>query len=149
MVWRFIRKPAVLLILGLVLLASGVALLLGQWQWMKEKDQLESLIGDYVAFHNTGDIQGIRELIYWEGVSDRTRRIFLFAMQEESLFPIKGIRYRPYEDEDRSQLLGGVALPPQVKPRWRVWLELDSDDRFTSSWLIGETPEGLRFLIGQ
>jgi len=135
--------------MGLVLIAFGLILILGQWQWSQKNSQVEELLQRYVGYHNDGNTEGIRSLIYWEGVSDRTRRIFTFAMQEETLFPIKEIRYRPFEEKDREELLSGVSIPIGVTPVWRVWLVLDSEDRFTSSWLVGQTSEGLRFLIGQ
>lgn len=108
-----------------------------------EPQALVKFAGTYAQLHNAGDVDGLMELIDIQGDDPKIIRQVRLALTEETRWPVKSVRFEPIENEDVEKLSATLSAAPQ----WRFIVTLDTEDRFTSVWLAGETGEGIRLLL--
>ena len=102
--------------------------------------KLASFSEKYSVLHHNQDIPGLLQLIdYEEAQLGAIRR----ALNEETRWPLESLSFEPISKEESERLGENLS----VEPRWRFFVTLDTEDRFTSEWLIGVTPEGIKILL--
>ena len=97
----------------------------------------------YEKLHEAGDVEGILDLIEIQGHDPAVERQVRRALSEETRWPIARTRYESLSTEEAQTLSASYPAPPQ----WRFLVTLDTEDHLTASWLVGETPEGIRLLL--
>ncbi len=120
----------------------ALALLVGACS-RPDQRALESFVQTYVSSHNSGDVQTLVDLVELPENRPDLRRFVQMAFAEEVLWPLKDIQIEPLSRKERDRIKDRFPL----EPRWRVYVILDTEDRFTSIWLAGKTGDEVALLV--
>ena len=107
------------------------------------EDGLARFAESYRERHAAGDVEGLLELIALPEDSPDLRRFVVRTLSEETRWPLKDIQAARLPSRERRDLRHDYPLPPL----WRVYVILDTEDRFTSVWLAGRGEEGVKLLV--
>lgn len=105
------------------------------WTGCSRPDQeaLSSFAATYVAHHETGNVDGLLELILIPDSTSETDSFIRFALLEEVQWPLKDLQAERLDKSERIRMTDRFPLDPL----WRIYVILDTEDRYTSAWIAG------------
>jgi len=105
--------------------------------------ELSQFAETYIAAHQAKDVETLLGLVALPPGCERLRSFVTLALSEEVTWPLRDFQTEVIPQAERSRLRGKYSLDPI----WRIYVILDTDDRFTSVWLAGENEEGVRLVV--
>jgi len=132
--WRALFRVSILAILTCVILFGCDG---------SDRRDLEKFSNSYATLHDSKDVEGLMELIQIRGNNPAQRKLLRTVLLEETQSLLADIQFERIKRAEADIL--AESLPTQ--PTWRVYVILNTEDRFTSVWLAGETEDGLRLLL--
>ena len=99
----------------------------------------KALVDRYRAAHEARDVRALKALVYWEGVSERTREIIEKRLISHLNLKIKSIEFRPLTGDENFENFG---YRPNLEPEgWlAMFFEPPKEDSrfFGKSFVVGE-----------
>ncbi|MEM0967120.1 MAG: hypothetical protein AAGJ81_13330 [Verrucomicrobiota bacterium] len=109
----------------------------------QQTDELREFAETYLEFHDDQNIDGLIGLIAIKQGGPEVFEKIRFAFYEETQWPLQDIQVEPLTDSEKKVLQ--PSLPGE--PAWRVFIVLDTEDRFTSEWIAGYVNGQLKLLL--
>lgn len=103
-----------------------------------EQSARERLRNQYVEASNNGDFEALKRLFHWENVDPRYRQLIEISIRNDLPIPVRRITFSTLLPEDSIQFeFRGMPYVQNLEPRLRMTIEYDSEDFYTSAYLIG------------
>lgn len=108
---------------------------------------MKALVHEYREAHKRGDVKGMMELYYWQGVEDDYRKRIKEALQEEIRWPLGNLEYLPLEEGDLFAYESkGKMYVPNLEPVGKLHISFRNEEFFHYTQLVGKVGEQYFFV---
>ncbi len=127
-----------LLVVTLVLALLAIVVLMREG----EKRQADAFAGHFAQLYAEGDIDGILDLFYWQGVPQHHRTRLRIALQAETRYPLDRVKIQRASSRSIEEAFNNTSITLNLSPRWRMETILATEDRLGNAYWVGLTDAG-------
>jgi len=107
------------------------------------RQALDRFAEAYIRDHETGNIEGLLDRVDLPDDRPELRQFVRIAFLEETQWPLLDLQIERLSSSEQKRMRDSFSL----EPLWRVYVILDTEDRFTSVWFAGIRDERVFLLV--